>query len=329
MSEQRKKTLRRRDFVKASAMTTAGLILANPKSAFSAQANSRINLGVIGPGGRGTHDAGVFVSVTETQVTALTDAFPDRLEAAKNALDARLVEKGRPKIDKKRLYPGMKGYEELLVSGVDAVLITSPPFYHPEHIEAAVEAGVHVYTEKPVGTDVYGCKRVIKAGEKAEGKLSVQVGFQLRNSRTYAEIAKRIARGDIGEPVSGQIYYHSGALGDRSHPGESKDQTRLRNWVFDIALSGDIIVEQNVHCIDMANWLLQSHPTKAVGNGGQKARVGLGDCYDHFQVLYTYPNDVQMAFTSTQFLKGWGDVAVRIYGTKGVAEIHYGSPNRI
>ena len=142
-------------------------------------------------------------------------------------------------------------------------------------------------------------------------------------------MAKRVKRGDIGEPVSGQVWYHTGALGDRSRPGESKDQTRLRNWPFDIALSGDIIVEQNIHCIDIGNWFLGSHPIKAIGTGGQKARTGLGDCYDHFQVLYTYPNDVQIAFTSTQFLKGWGDVGVRIYGTKGVAEVHYSKPNQI
>lgn len=329
MTEKHDGTLLRRDFVKATAITTAGLVLVKPESVIGAPANSRLKLGLIGAGGRGTHDAGVFVSETETQVTAVADTFQDRLERAKGQLDARLARKNRPKIEQNRLYQGLKAYEELLASGVDAVLITSPPWYHVEHLEAAIDAGVHVYCEKPVATDVYGAKRVIRAGEKAEGKVSIEVGFQLRCSRVYEEVAKRIMRGDIGEPVSGQVYYHTGALGNRSRPGESEDQKRLRNWVFDIELSGDIIVEQNIHCIDIGNWFLGSHPTKAIGTGGQKARTGLGDCYDHFQVLYTYPNDVQIAFTSTQFLKGWGDVAVRIYGTKGVAEIHYSKPNKI
>jgi len=329
MTGKRDGTLLRREFVKAAAISTAGLVLVKPGSVIGAPANSRLRLGLIGAGGRGTHDAGVFVSETNTQVTAVADAFQDRLERAKRQLDARLASKDRPNIDPNRLYKGLDGYGDLLASGVDAVLITSPPWFHPEHMEAAVDAGVHVYCEKPVATDVYGAKRVLRAGEKAEGKVSIEVGFQLRSSRVYAEVAERIARGDIGEPVSGQVYYHTGALGDRSRPGESKDQTLLRNWVFDIALSGDIIVEQNIHCIDICNWLLGSHPVEAIGTGGQKARTGLGDCYDHFQVLYSYPKDVQIAFTSTQFLKGWGDVAVRIYGTKGVAEVHYNKPNQI
>ncbi len=319
----------RRTFSKAAA-AVASVSVVQPGSVFGADANSRLRLGVIGPGGRGRHDASVFITSTNTQVTALCDTFEDRLESAAEYLNKRLVDRGRPKIDDKHLYLGMESHEDLLSSNVvDAVLITSPPYYHPKHLEAAVEEGIHVYSEKPVATDVHGAKRVIAAGKRAEGKVSIQIGFQLRSSRAYQEIAKRIARGDIGEPVSGQVYYHTGALGDRSKPGEGPDKTRLRNWVFDVALSGDIIVEQNIHCIDIANWFLNSHPVKAVGNGGQKARTGLGDCWDHFQVIYTYPNDVQMSFTSTQFLKGWGDVAVRIYGTKGIAEIHYDEPIRI
>ena len=329
MSEKREGTLLRRDFVKATAITTAGLVFVKPESVLGAPANSRLQLGLIGAGGRGTHDAGVFVSETNTQLTAIADVFRDRLERAKARLDAQLAKRDRPKIDEKHLYGGLNGYKDLLASGVDAVLVTSPPWYHPEHLEAAVEAGKHVYCEKPVATDVHGAKRVMRAGEKADGKVSIEVGFQLRCSRVYDEVAKRVMRGDIGKPVSGQVYYHTGALDDRSRAGESKDQKRLRNWVFDIALSGDIIVEQNIHCIDIGNWFLGSHPIKAIGTGGQKARTGLGDCYDHFQVLYTYPDDVQIAFTSTQFLKGWGDVAVRIYGTNGVAEIHYDKPNQI
>ncbi len=319
----------RRNFNKAAA-AAASVVLVQPGSAFGSEANSRLRLGVIGPGGRGRHDASVFVNSTNTQITALSDAFQDRLNSARDYLNKRLVDRARSKIEEKHLYLGLDSHEDLLNSGVvDAVLITSPPYYHPKHLSDAVDAGIHVYSEKPVATDVYGAKQVLKAGKKAEGKVSIQIGFQLRSSRAYEEIAKRIARGDIGEPVSGQVYYHTGALGDRSKPGEGPDKTRLRNWVFDIALSGDIIVEQNIHCIDIANWFLQSHPVKAVGNGGQKARTGLGDCWDHFQVIYTYPNDVQMSFTSTQFLNGWGDVAVRIYGTKGIAEIHYSEPIRI
>ena len=321
--KQSSSAVSRRDFAKAGA-AAAGLVLVKPGSVYGAPANSRLNLGLIGAGGRGSHDAGVFIRSTNTQMVAVADAFQDRLDAAKTKFDDINEGRGFPKVDRKRLYLGMDAYQDLLASGVDVVVVTSPPYYHPLHIEAAVDAGVSVYSEKPVATDVVGAKRVIEAGKKAEGKVGIQSGTQLRSSAAFAEAVKRVHRGDIGEIVSGQVYYHAGALGDRSKGGETKDQKRLRNWVFDIALSGDIIVEQNIHVLDVCNWHLDSHPIKAIGTGGQKARTGLGDCYDHFQVLYTYPNDVQIAFTSTQFLKGWNECSVRLYGTKGVVVTDYG-----
>ncbi len=324
MTDTSKTSVSRRDFTKAAA--AASLVFVKPESVRGAPANSRLALGLIGAGGRGTHDAGVFIRAANTQLVGVADAFQDRLDRAKSHFDELQSSLDLPAIDKNRLYRGMDAYQDLLASGVDLVLITSPPYYHPLHIEAAVDAGVHAYSEKPVATDVVGAKRVIAAGKKAKGKIGVHSGTQLRSSAAFQEAVKRVHRGDIGEIVSGQCYYYSGALGDRSQPGESKDQTRLRNWVFDIPLSGDIIVEQNIHVLDVCNWHFKDEaPVEAIGMGGQSVRKGLGDCYDHFDVHYTYPNGANVSFASTQFLKGWGECLVRLFGTKGVALTSYGA----
>ena len=316
----------RRDFAKAAGAAAAGLVLVKPESVRGAPANSRLNLGLIGAGGRGCNDASVFVKATNTQLVAIADTFQDRLEGAKRLFDERNEDRGFPKVDPKRLYRGVDSYEELLASGVDAVVITSPPYFHPLHIEAAIDAGVNVYSEKPVATDVNGAKRVRNEIRKKIDKsgLAFEIGFQLRHSAAYAEAIKRLRDGAIGDVVCGDVYYMAGALSDRSKPGESKTQTLLRNWPFDIALSGDIIVEQDIHVLDMLNWHLGALPLKTVGAGGQKARTGLGDCYDHFDLVYTYPGDIHISFTGAQFLKGHGGCGVRLYGTKGTLESNYG-----
>lgn len=319
----RNSSLPRRTFMKSALAAGAGAVFVRPESVYGAPANSALQLGVIGCGGRGNSDAGDFIRSTNTQVVALSDPFQDRLESTKASLDKRLSGMGRAEIDAKRLYQGMESYQELLQSDVDVVLITSPPYYHPLHFTHAVEAGKHVYLEKPVAVDVVGAKQVVEAGKKAEGKVSMAVGFQIRTSPQFKGVVERVHQGAIGEIVSGMVYYHTGRLGDRSVSGASEAENRLRNWVFDQVLSGDIIVEQNIHVIDVANWYMNGHPVKAYGTGGRKARVDIGDCWDHFECIYYYPNDIRIDFSSTQFLKGWGDCRERIFGTKGCADTPY------
>lgn len=312
----------RREFVK-TASVTAGLIGLSAKSAFTADANSALQLGVIGCGGRGTSDANNFIRSTNTRVVAIADFFQDRLDAFQNNIGKRQIDLGGKKIEDSRKYKGMESHKELLQSDVDMILITSPPYFHPTHLEATVDAGKHVYMEKPVGVDVAGAKKVLEIGKKADGKLSLMVGHQIRFSSQFQGVAERIHKGDIGEPVCGQAYFHTGRLGAKKMDNATPQEYRLRNWVFDQKLSGDIIVEQNVHVLDICNWYLQGHPLKATGTGGRKARVDVGDCYDHFIVTYWYPNDVRLDFASTQFLRGWYDTRERIFGTKGVADSPY------
>jgi predicted dehydrogenase len=284
-----------------------------PGTVFGTQANSSLELGVAGFGGRGSWIAGLFAEHTLTRVVAVADPFADRLSKSQETF----------KVDPSRLYKGREGYKDLVASKLDAVAIESPPYFHPEQAAAAVAAGKHVYLAKPVAVDVAGCKSILASAEKAKGKLSFLVDFQMRASAPFQELIRRVQAGAIGAPVMGHVFYHTGRLTPRSTPGMPPAEARLKNWVFDKALSGDIIVEQNIHVIDVANWYLNAHPLKAYGTGARKARVDVGDCWDHFLVTYWYPNDVRVDFSSAQFLKGFHDMCMRVYGTSGTAECHY------
>lgn len=324
-----KTSLPRRSFLSASAASTASLMLVSSKTAFTAEANSALRMGVIGCGGRGNHVSGVFIRNTNSQIIGLADFFQDRLESTQQGLSERLVGVGRKKIESSKLFSGMSGYKKLLEEDLDQVLVTSPPYYHPLHLEAVVSSGKHVYCEKPVAVDVVGAKKVMEIGKKYNGKVSMMVGFQIRESPEYQEVQQRIKKGDIGDPVAGMVHYHSGRLGVKKLENASEQEFRLRNWVFDKVLSGDIITEQNVHVIDICNWFLDGHPVKAYGTGGRKARVDVGDCWDHFEVIYDYPGDVQISFGSSQYLTGWGECLDRIFGTKGVGEASYGGGGHV
>ena len=198
------------------------------------------------------------------------------------------------------------------------------------HLEAALAAGKHVYLEKPVAVDVPGAKKVMALGETAKAKkLSLAVGFQIRHASPYVELAKRIHEGQIGQPVCGQIHYFASAINRPDWPDATPAERRLRNWVHDKALSGDIIVEQNVHIIDVTNWFLKAHPVKAVGSSGRAGRTDQGDCSSHFNCVFTYPGDVHIGFASTQFGKAAWGVGMQYYGTKGCAEARYDAPVRI
>ncbi len=305
----------RRDFLK----WTTGLTVVSPTVAFRTRANSALTLGIIGCGGRGNFIGQYFQEYAGARIVALADPFEDRIQATIHNL----------KLTSPRIYRGLEGYKDLLASNVDAVAIMSPPYFHPEQTAAAVAAGKHVFVAKPIAVDVAGCLSFAATGKRAEGKLSLLVDFQTRAQEAFQEAAARVHRGDIGELVLGHVYYHAGRLPDQSRPDLSPEQNRLRNWVFDKVLSGDIIVEQNIHVLDVANWYIQAHPLKAVGTGGRKARVDVGDCWDHFLVLYEYPKGIKVDFSSAQFTRGYSDLCIRFYGTKGTVDSHYRGPVRI
>lgn len=298
----------------------AGLLILRPQTAFGTQANSAVEFGLVGCGGRGTWIGASFQEFTGARLVAMADVFPDRMDAAGQAMKAA---------PSTRRYKGLKGYQDLAASKLDVVVIESPPYCHPEQAAAAIQAGKHVYMAKPVAVDAAGCQSIVASGGKAKGKLSFFVDFQFRAREVFRELAGRVHGGAIGRPVMGHVYYHTGRLRRKDKPDDPPAVARLRNWVFDKALSGDIIVEQNVHALDAGNWLLNGHPVKAYGTGGRKARVDVGDCWDHFVVTYWYPDDVKVDFSSTQCIKGYNDICARVYGTEGTAEAHYNGPAAI
>lgn len=327
----------RRKFVKTSAAAGAGLLIVPSATAFGSVANSSLGLGIIGCGGRGNYDGGEFLNNTEVRVTALMDVFEDRLQSTRASLSKLAESKGRPAISASNLFKGHKSYEKLVQSkDVDLVLVTSPPYFHPEHLEAAVSAGKHVYCEKPVATDVTGCLKVKNIGKKYDGKVSMHVGFQKRYDEGYRGMVERIHNGEIGDIILGQTFYYTNDLGRQNKPGMSDLEARIRNWVFDRALSGDIITEQNIHIIDIINWAMKTTPIKATGTCGRALRKDVGGvpadylCSDHFILTYTYPGDVHISFNSNQFKnKGYRQQGERFFGTKGASESFQGGPATI
>jgi len=191
-------------------------------------------------------------------------------------------------------------------------------------VAAAVDAGKHVFLAKPVAVDAPGCRSIAESGEKARGRLTFLVDFQTRAREVFREAALRVHRGDIGTPALGHVYYHGSGGDPVPKPEWGRDEARLRYWARDRVLSGDIIVEQNVHVLDMSNWLLGGHPVKARGMGGRKIRMKYGDCWDYFVITFWYPNEVVVDFSSAQYVRGYYDICARVYGSAGTLEEHYG-----
>jgi len=316
--------LGRRGFLKAAAGTAAFTIL-KPQLVRGAGANSTVRVGLLGCGGRGTTHTETILKNTDARIIALADMFQDRLDNAKQKVDKLSEAKGHGGVE--QTFVGPNSYKQILDSKeVDAVVIATPPYFHVEHLAAAVAAGKHVYCEKPVAIDVPGAKRVLEIGKQAEGKVSLDVGFQIRMAPPFVELVQRIHAGALGEIVSGEAYYYCPRI-DFSFPNAPEPVRRLRNWLQDRVLSGDIIVEQNIHVIDICNWALQGHPEKAIGRNGRKGREFPGDtCSSHFDVVFQYPQDVHVSFSSAQFGKVQFDANERFLGTLGSSQSPYAGP---
>jgi len=306
----------RRRFLQAA----GGTLLLKPQTVFGYQANSRVEFGLIGCGGRGNWITPFFPEHAGARLVALADVIRKNLDATREKF----------KIDGSRAYWGPDAARELAGSSLDAVVIETPPYYHPMHMAAAVDAGKHVFCAKPSAVDVPDCKSVLASGQKAASKgLSFWIDFQTRARPVFQEVVQRIQRQDIGKVAMAQVFYYANRpWTDKSIPGMDPGHKRMVNWIGDKVLSGDIIVEQNIHVIDMANWYLGGHPTKADGTGGRTSWAGTksdtGDAWDHFAVNYWYPNDVMGTFSSNKLTGRFSDLCVRCFGLEGCADTHYG-----
>ena len=303
----------RRDFVTATG--AAGLMTAAMPSFAQDAAQRKIKLGIIGCGGRGRWIANLFKNHGGYDVFAVADYFEDRAVAAA----------GDHGLPRERCFTGLNCHKKLLELKPDAVAIITPPYFHPQEVADSVDAGAHVYLAKPLAVDVPGCQSIEASGKRAvEKKLCFLADFQTRSTPFYQEALARVHAGALGDITFGEAYYHTGRIGTQMEPGTP--EARLRNWVFDKALSGDIITEQNIHALDVMSWVFKTPPLHAFGTGGRKSRVDVGDCWDHFALVFQYPNNVGMTFSSRQ-CEGFGaeeGIVCRVFGSKGVLETNYG-----
>jgi len=310
---------------------TAGLLILKPDLVRGSQNNSTIRMALFGCGGRGTGVAESFTEHTSAQYVALGDLFQAQTEKAKQTLDKASLKAGKAEIDSSKLFYGPDSLDKLCASkDIDAIHIATPPYFHPEHFAKAAASGKHIYLEKPVAIDVPGARKVIAIGEKVGKKASVAVGFQLRHATPYVQLRERIQKGQLGDVVCGlSHYYATAAQWHTEYDNASPNERRLRNWLHDKVLSGDILVEQNIHLIDFNNWILGAHPVKVSGTCGRKGRTDHGNCSSHFNVTYSYPGDIDVTLASTQFGEGAWDVAMRFFGTKGSSMCKYDAPVNI
>jgi len=306
--------INRRDFLVGAGILASGV---GALGAAQSQAGPKIKLGLIGCGGRGTWITQLFLKHGGYELAAVADYFQDKVDAIGDKLN----------VPANRRFTTLSGYKKLLeCAEVDAVVIQSPPYFHPEQAQAAVDAGKHVYLAKPIAVDVPGCQTIEASGKAATAKKRCfLVDFQTRANAHYVEAIRRVHEGAIGEYVFGEAITHTSQLGTQAEPGTP--EARLRNWVFDKCLSGDIITEQQVHTLDVMSWVMNTAPLCATGTGGRKVRTHVGDCWDYFTVLFEYPNQVGIPYSGRQFNAQetrpdgyW----FRIHGTQGVLETTYG-----
>jgi myo-inositol 2-dehydrogenase/D-chiro-inositol 1-dehydrogenase len=318
----------RRKFLLNGSQAIPALMLLKSNIAFGYQANSAVRLGLLGCGNRGTAVATSFSRNTSVQVVALADLFADRLEARHEIFNKLNAELGRSPIDSSLLFRGPHAFEQLAASqAVDLIQVSTPPFFHVQHLETAVAAGKHVYCEKPVGIDIRQAQQALEIAKRVKSTQSVDVGFQCRNAPPIAAIAEHIQSGALGKLATVAGNYNAPASTEVTHPGISPDEYRLRNWLWDRALSGDILVEQNIHLIDLCNWIVGAHPLKATATGGRNVLTHFGNCWDNYQVDFSYPNDVHFSFSSTQFgIDGKFEAGLKFFGAAGSATVPYSGP---
>ncbi len=319
-------TVSRRTFVEASGLALAAMAI--PRRAFGIGRASAdpIRIGVIGCGGRGSGAVRDAVRASENvHITALGDLFPDRLASARAGFARTVGEDARfaaaYKVTEERCFTGFDAYKQVLATDCDLVILATPPGFRAEHITAAINAGKHVFTEKPVAVDVKTALAVIAAADLAKSKgLGIVAGTQRRHDPRYVETIRRIHDGQIGEVISGQVYWNQGGLWSNVRkPAWSDMEFQLRNWLYYAWASGDHIVEQHVHNIDVANWVMGGHPVRAVAMGGRQTRTDplYGHIFDHFAVEYEYSDGRRVLSMCRQQDGTASKVAEAFQGTTG------------
>jgi len=317
----------RREFLKSSAAAVVGGTVASHLGFVPAvypAGSDLIRVGLIGCGGRGTGAAtDVLQAAPNVKLVAMGDAFKDRLETSRAEIKKEAADK--MDVPDERCFVGFDAYEKVLASGVDYVVLATPPGFRPLHLKAAVAAGKHVFAEKPVAVDGPGIRTCLEVYEQAKAKnLGIASGTQYRHSTGHQETIKRLHGGAIGQVVAARAYFNTGELWVKPRqPGWTDMEYQMRNWYYFTWLCGDHIVEQHVHNLDIVNWVMQGHPVRAVGAGGRQVRTGpdFGHIYDHFVIDYEYENGARMMSMCRQMANCENNVSEGFAGTKGFCQI--------
>ena len=310
----------RRDFlIRAS----AAAVVASAPGLVHGQGSDKIKIGLIGCGGRGTGAASDALTGSEgVEIYAMGDVFEDRLKGSYQGLKDTFKE--RINVAPSRMFTGFDAYQSVIASGVDMVILATPPGFRPVHFAAAVEAGKHVFMEKPVAVDAEGVRSVLASAEIAKRKnLGVVSGTQRRHDLGYLEAMKRIHGGQIGDVVALYAYWNQGSLWMNPRQESWSDmEWQLKNWLYFTWLSGDHICEQHIHNLDVCNWAMKDqHPIKATCLGGREVRTdpAYGHIFDHFATEYEYANGVKLLSMCRQIDGTASRVSEHIVGTKGTS----------
>jgi predicted dehydrogenase len=317
--------LNRRDFLRTTAAATAGIAASQwmPGRAHAqayAAGSDVLRVGLVGCGGRGTGAAqNCVVSSPGVEIVAMGDLFEDRLDRSRKQLAEAIGDK--LKVTDETAFVGWDAYEKVLATPIDLVILATPPAFRYIQLKAAVDAGKHVFMEKPVAVDPVAVRSVIASSDAAQKKgLAIVAGTQRRHDPKYVETMRRIHDGAIGEIVAGQVYWNQGGLWKAERKaGMSDMEWQVRNWLYFTWLSGDHIVEQHIHNLDVANWAMGGHPVRANGVGGRQVRVdpGYGHIFDHFALELEYPNGGRILSMARQQDGTARFVGERFLGTKG------------
>lgn len=320
----------RRSFLKKSGIVMLGSTLAY-QTGFSSPlfyGAKTLKVGLVGCGGRGTGAAMQALNADpDVVITAMGDVFEDRLEGAYEALNT--VDAKRVKVDQKRKFIGFDAYQKVIDSGVDVVLLTTPPAFRPDQLTAAIAAGKHVFCEKPVAVDAPGVRKVLAAARAAaEKNLSLVSGFCFRYDLPSRGVFSRVLNGDVGSIKTVSTFRNgAGNWSNPRQPGWNDLTYKLRNWHYQNWLSGDFIVEQAVHSLDMMSWVMGDQmPVRATATGGRQVRIEeiYGNIYDHFAVEYEYANGAKGFHFCRQQEGTSNRNTVDVLGTEGSAFVNVG-----
>jgi len=317
----------RRDFLKKSGVAAVGASIASRIGnipAVHAVGSDQIRVGLIGCGGRGSGAADqVLRAAPNVKLVAMGDAFRDRLDSSRKQLETKYNE--LVDVPGERSFVGFDAYEKVLACDINYVILATPPGFRPQHLKAAVAAGKNIFTEKPVAVDGPGIRTVLGLYEEATKKgLFIAAGTQRRHQASYQEAMHRVHDGAIGDIVAGRCYWNQGSLWNRGRKPEWSDmEWQLRNWLYFTWLSGDHIVEQHVHNLDVINWATKSHPVLAVGMGGRQVRTSpeYGHIFDHFAIDYEFESGMHVLSMARQIEGCQNSVSEALVGTKGSVDL--------